>query len=40
MCLYAILSFEYFVVHRVSEPYFLSSSSLFIVVVVVVGFWL
>ena len=25
MCIYAILSFEYFVVHRVPEPYFSSS---------------
>ena len=28
MYLYAILSFEYFVVHRVSEPYFLKSKKI------------
>ena len=30
LCVYAILSLEYFVAHRVSEPYF-SSSSFFLI---------
>ena len=37
--LYA-MSFEYFVVHRVSEPYFSSSFFFFTFFVLVIGFWL